>query len=90
MALYSASRAKEVAEDYLLSEHNRFLEKAAKAINDAAVKGKLKVSVYFSKEMDSDARNWLSRKLRDEGYKVSSNYHNQYNETTYTFEISWD
>lgn len=90
MALYSASRAKEVAEDYLSSENNRILEKAAQAINDACVKGKLRVAVYYSKEMDNESREWLVRKLREAGYQVTSSYSNQYNESSYNFEISWN
>lgn len=87
--LHTASEARLAAETTLLNVHGDLLDKAAKKINEAALRGQFKASVFYGKEMTNSIREWLTEKLRASGYLVTSQYSNQYNEATYTFEISW-
>lgn len=88
--LYLAREAKDATDRALLGVHGDMLDKAANKINEAALRGEYKTTVYYGKEMTAGVREWVTETLRASGYKVTSNYHNQYNETTFTFDISWN
>lgn len=80
-----ANDLREYTEGVLEEKFKEIESKVLVVVEKAANEGKFKTTVYFDKSLDSQAKDYITNKLRDNGYKT---VYNSYRGES-SLEVSW-